>query len=150
MNYRDSPLSVSKHTSGSLRAGDRVPNLQVEVVGSEGKVIQSPVADKLFRALDIDGFTLLCTSLRDAGAMHLVVQKSLSPWKAILRTVSMRAAAGSEQTFHDTFGASPSLVLVRPDGYASFVGSEDSFDSLKEYLARWFTQSKPALEKGIA
>ena len=33
LNYRDSPLSASHHFSGSLRAGDRVPNLDVRVIG---------------------------------------------------------------------------------------------------------------------
>jgi 2-polyprenyl-6-methoxyphenol hydroxylase-like FAD-dependent oxidoreductase len=42
LNYRDSPLSASHHFFGSLRAGDRVPNLDVRVIGGRGESMRQP------------------------------------------------------------------------------------------------------------
>jgi hypothetical protein len=142
LNYRDSPLSVSHHSLGSLRAGDRVPNLDVQVVGGRGEAIREPTAANLFQLLDVDRFTLLFANLKDAEATHHSVQSSLFPWKCMLTTYSIAPSAKAEQQFKSIFGSGPSLILVRPDGYAAFVGSDGSLDSLAKYLQSWFPAQK--------
>ena len=59
LNYRESPLSISHHASGGLRAGDRVPDPQVQGIRGEGRTMQAPVAESLFHLLSTDRFTLL-------------------------------------------------------------------------------------------
>jgi 2-polyprenyl-6-methoxyphenol hydroxylase-like FAD-dependent oxidoreductase len=142
LNYRDSPLSVSHHSLGSLRAGDRVPNLDVQVVGGRGEAIREPTAARLFQLLNTDRFTLLFANLNDAETTHHSVQSSLSPWKGLLEIYSIAPSANAEQPFTSIFGPKPALILVRPDGYAAFTGSADSLDSLAKYLKSWFPVQK--------
>ncbi|MDX6464357.1 MAG: hypothetical protein QOE55_8054 [Acidobacteriaceae bacterium] len=142
LNYRDSPLSVSHHSLGSLRAGDRMPNLDVQVVGGRGEAIREPTAARLFQLLDTDRFTLLFANLKDAEATHHSVQSSLSPWKGLLQTYSIAPSANADQQFKSIFGSGPALILVRPDGYAAFTGSADSLEALTKYLKSWFPAQK--------
>jgi hypothetical protein len=142
LNYRDSPLSVSHHSLGSLRAGDRMPNLDVQVVGGRGEAIRKPTAARLFQLLDTDRFTLLFASLKDAEATHHSVQSSLSPWKGLLQTYSIAPSANADQQFKSIFGSGPALILVRPDGYAAFTGADSSLDALAKYLKSWFPAQK--------
>ena len=138
LNYRDSPLSVSRHAPGGLRGGDRVPNLKVQVTGGRGEAIREQPAAKLFELLDPDRFTLLCANLRDAEMTHRAVQASLAPWRGLLETYSVAAPERAEEQFKSIFGEAPRLILVRPDGYAAFVGAEASVDALVQYLTSWF------------
>jgi 2-polyprenyl-6-methoxyphenol hydroxylase-like FAD-dependent oxidoreductase len=142
LNYRDSPLSVSHHSLGSLRAGDRMPNLDVQVVGGRGEAIREPTAARLFQLLDTDRFTLLFANLKDAEATHHSVQSSLSPWKGLLQTYSIAPSANADQQFKSIFGSGPALILVRPDGYAAFTGADSSLDALAKYLKSWFPAQK--------
>jgi 2-polyprenyl-6-methoxyphenol hydroxylase-like FAD-dependent oxidoreductase len=151
LNYRDSPLSVSHHSLGSLRAGDRVPNLDVQVVGGRGEAMREPTAARLFQLLNTDRFTLLFANLNDAETTHHSVQSSLSPWKGLLEIYSIAPSANAEQPFTSIFGSKPALILVRPDGYAAFTGSADSLDSLAKYLKSWFpVQKEPEKENANA
>lgn len=142
LNYRDSPLSLSHLALGSLRAGDRVPNLEVQVVGGRGEAIREPTAARLFQLLDTDQFTLLFANLKDAETTHHSVQSSLSPWKGLLEICSIAPSANAEQPFKDIFGSAPALILVRPDGYAAFTGADSSLDALAKYLKSWFPAQK--------
>ena len=76
------------------------------------------------------------------------MQTSLAPWKNLLNTYSIAPLAASEEAFKGIFGSDPSLVLVRPDGYAAFLGSENSLDALARYLDTWFPTRE--LEKQAA
>ena len=44
-------------------------------------------------------------------------------------------ARGAEERFSKAFGAGAGLVLVRPDGYAGYVGPAGG---LRRYLEEWF------------
>ena len=142
LNYRASPLSVSHHPLGRLRAGDRVPNLDVQVVGGRGEAIREPTAASVFQLLDTDRFSLLFANLKDAEATHHSVQSSLSPWKGLLQTYSIAPSANADQQFRSIFGSGPSLTLVRPDGYAAFTSLDNSLDPLAQYLKSWFPAQK--------
>jgi hypothetical protein len=70
------------------------------------------------------------------------VQSSLSPWKDLLETYNIAPAANADQQFKSIFGSGPSLILVRPDGYAAFTGAANSLGSLAQYLKSWFPAQK--------
>ena len=147
LNYRDSPLSVSHHASGTLRAGDRVPNLSVRVTGGDPMAVSESSDSCVFHLLDADRFTLLFANLKDAEAMHQSVQSHLSPWRCLMKICNIASAATHEEEFKSILGAEPALVLVRPDGYAAFLGSDSSVDSMARYLESWFP-APPACGKG--
>ena len=150
LHYRESPLSVSHHAPAGLRAGDRVPNMPVQLVGGQGSATQGPAADTLFHLLSTDRFTLLFANLKDPDATHHAVQSALASWKDVVQTCSIAPAAASEAQFKGVFGTEPSLTLVRPDGYAAFLGTDDSLDPLVRYLGTWLPVQKPEREMSHA
>ena len=150
LNYRDSPLSVSDHAAGTLHSGDRMPNLPLQVVGGKGDASHEPLSKKLFELLSPDQFTLLFTNLKNADVTHHAVQESLGPWKRLFQTSSVVPAAAGKEAFESLFGATPSLVLVRPDGYVAFHGAENSIDRLAKYLGEWFPVKETAEETNNA
>ena len=62
LGYRDSPLSVSRGHSGSLRAGDRVPDLPVTVLNRDGSSAP-PQAATTFGLMDPSTFTLFYSNI---------------------------------------------------------------------------------------
>ncbi|WP_446742934.1 FAD-dependent monooxygenase [Silvibacterium acidisoli] len=142
LNYRRSPLSVSKHEPGQVKAGDRVPDVELTVVGGEGSATREPEKKTLFDLLSPDRFTLLFANLESASATHQNVKSKLAAWKELISTYSVAAANDSSQAYRHLFGSHPALVFVRPDGYAAFTGREDSIDDLEEWLRTWFTAAE--------
>ena len=152
-DYRKSPLSKTVNAAGALHAGDRIPNLPVTQTNwkapGEGRVSDprdtpgSAVPTKLQELLSADILTLLLTNLDDGETLHADVleaelRQELAPWKELICSVRLAACDGEEEAFEKLFGRKPAIVLVRPDGYAAFVGSGDGRSELVEYLATWF------------
>jgi 2-polyprenyl-6-methoxyphenol hydroxylase-like FAD-dependent oxidoreductase len=138
LNYSKSPISASEGHVGDVEAGDRIPNLKLMTVGGGGEAASEPKLVDLFQILSIDRFTLLLANSKDAVAMHQSVQASLLPWTSLIETYRVVPATGQEEPFRRVFGTEPSLVLVRPDGYAAFTGPENSLVALEKYLGAWF------------
>jgi hypothetical protein len=67
----------------------------------------------------------------------------------LLTTYRIAPSANAEQQFKSIFGSEPSLILVRPDGYAAFIGSDDSLDSLAQYLKSWFPAQKETEKENV-
>jgi 2-polyprenyl-6-methoxyphenol hydroxylase-like FAD-dependent oxidoreductase len=137
-DYRKSPLSKTEHAGGSLHAGDRVPNLAVARIGGDGKTSAPAEPNKLQAFLRTDMLTLLFANLDDADLLHAEVREKLAAWKEIIRSVRIAPLADEVASFEDLFGKKPAIVLVRPDGYAAFVGGGDSVGALADYLSTWF------------
>ena len=136
-DYRKSELSVTAHAGGSLHAGDRIPNLPVAVVGGDGQTHTGAEPKKLQASLRTDKFTLLFASFDDAEE-HGELYGKLDAWKELIYPAQIAAQAGHEEGFRELFGTKPAIVLVRPDGYAAFVGGVHSLPELARYLAKWF------------
>jgi hypothetical protein len=47
------------------------------------------------------------------------------------------ATIPGQDRFKKYFGAAPSIVLVRPDGYAAFIGSDNSIAKLAKFCDTW-------------
>jgi hypothetical protein len=47
------------------------------------------------------------------------------------------ATIPGHDSFEKYFGTSPSIVLVRPDGYAAFTGSDNSIAKLAKFCETW-------------
>jgi hypothetical protein len=47
------------------------------------------------------------------------------------------ATIRGDDNFKKYLGSSPLIILVRPDGYAAFIGSENSIGKLAEYCDKW-------------
>jgi 2-polyprenyl-6-methoxyphenol hydroxylase-like FAD-dependent oxidoreductase len=136
LNYRESPLSVPGGNSGELRAGDRLPDLPVTLLHSEGSSETQPRPATIFSLLNPSFFTLLYCNLPDPAKTHSEVQSAIEPWLHMMRGQLIATIRGDDN-FKKYLGSSPLIILVRPDGYAAFIGSENSIGKLAEYCDKW-------------
>jgi 2-polyprenyl-6-methoxyphenol hydroxylase-like FAD-dependent oxidoreductase len=136
LNYRESPLSVSSGHSGELRAGDRLPDFPVTLLHREGSSEQQPRPATVFSLLSPSFFTLLYCNLPDPAKTHSEIQSAIGPWHHMTRGQLIAGTPGDDR-FEKYFGASPSIVFVRPDGYVAFTGSQASGAKLAEYCDKW-------------
>lgn len=136
LNYRESPLSASSGHSGELRAGDRLPDFPVSVLDREGSAEREPRPATIFSLLNPSRFTLLSSNLRDPAKTQSEIQTAIAPWRYLMCGYRIAAIPG-QHLFEKYFGAWPSIVLVRPDGYAAFTGSDTSVGELAEYCDKW-------------
>jgi 2-polyprenyl-6-methoxyphenol hydroxylase-like FAD-dependent oxidoreductase len=141
LDYRKSSLSETHEHHGSLRAGDRLPDLDVTVLNKPHSAEQNPTPAKLFSLLDPSMLTLLYVNITDPASLHAQVQKQLEPWHPLINGYQIALPTDSEQQkrFTDNFGSAPILVLVRPDSYIGFTAGADSLPKLVAYLQKWFT-----------
>ena len=135
-NYRESPLSGSSGHSGELRAGDRLPDFPVSVLDREGSAEREPRPATIFSLLNPSRFTLLSSNVPDATKTHSEIQRTIRPWRDLICEYQIAAVPG-QHLFEKYFGAGPSTVLVRPDGYVAFTGSGTSARELAEYCDKW-------------
>jgi len=136
LNYRESPLSVLGGSSGQLRAGDRLPDLPVTLLHSEGSSETQPRPATIFRLLSPSFFTLLYCNIPDPAKTHSEIQSALGPWLHMMRGHLIAAKPGHDGS-EKYFGAAPLIILVRPDGYAAFTGSDNSSAKLAKFCEKW-------------
>jgi 2-polyprenyl-6-methoxyphenol hydroxylase-like FAD-dependent oxidoreductase len=137
-DYRKSPLSKTVHAGGSLHAGDRVPNLPVIRIGDDAETLSSAEPQRLQGLLRTDALTLLLMNAGEDHALHGELREKLAAWNGIVHLERIIAQDDHAETYEELFGKKPSVVLVRPDGYAAFVGGRDSVPALADYLSNWF------------
>ena len=143
-HYRESRLSVADGRQGEIHAGDRIPDLllvQLSKPGEETHELQT----NLFRILSPDSFTLLYSNITSPEKTHKQAQSLLSPWKHLVHGYQVSGVRDNERQFRRLFGTDPAILLVRPDSYVAFTGSEHSLPALANYLEQWFpTQPQSA------
>ena len=137
LEYRDSPLSVANGHAGSLRPGDRVPDFAVTVLSHEGSVEQEPRPASLLELMDPSTFTLFYSNITDPARTHAAIEGHVGAFHGIIRGHLIAPRDEQDAIFNVKFGSSSSILLVRPDGYVSFMGSEESIPKLAEYCDKW-------------
>ena len=139
-NYRASSLSQTHQARGNLRAGDRLPDMDVLVWNSDSSGDAQPREARLYEILDPSYFTLLLVSAENTTNLPLTWKEQLSPWQKILKTQRIASALTPKEAtvqFDSFFGSGQSLLLVRPDSYLGFVGGQD-VSALIKWLNQWF------------
>lgn len=143
VRYRRSPLSVQHGRAGRLHAGDRVPDLAVRSRMVHGEAWQER---SLFGVLDPSRFTLLVVHPEGADGTTTDWCGAVQAWP-IIRVVGIAPPSdeAGRARFHETIGRSSGVLLVRPDGYAGFVGGKNaSAVDLEGYCRRWLTAREAA------
>jgi 2-polyprenyl-6-methoxyphenol hydroxylase-like FAD-dependent oxidoreductase len=136
LNYRESPLSVPGGSSGELQAGDRLPDFPVTLLHSEGSSETQPRPATIFGLLSPSFFTLLYCNIPDPAKTHSEVHGAIAPWLHMMRGQLIAAIPGDDR-FKRYFGSSPLIILVRPDGYVAFIGSDNSSAKLAKVCEKW-------------
>lgn len=139
-NYRASSLSQTHHARGDLRAGDRVPSMDVLVWNLDASSDTRSREAHLYELLDPSRFTLLVAGGESTTDLPLTWKEQLSPWHGFLKLQRITPAPNQPEAkvqFDRAFG-SQSLVLVRPDSYLGFVGDQNALPALTKWLSRWF------------
>jgi 2-polyprenyl-6-methoxyphenol hydroxylase-like FAD-dependent oxidoreductase len=131
LNYRQSPLSQDCDMRKGIKAGDRVPDMSLN------SPTDGSASYRLHQLLSIDHFTLLLVNITPSEPLYSNIQAELATWKELVTITCITSHASDEQTYQNTFDDVAGLYLVRPDGYLSFSGSEDSLEELKSYLNTW-------------
>jgi hypothetical protein len=111
-SYRGRPIAKGGGGIGSLRAGDRVPDVRLP----EGR---------LYDLLDDSTLTLMISG----GAGRIF--DAHHPWDDV---ISVR-----ETTLPAEVAEGPAWLLVRPDGYLAAAGGPGDADRLHRWLDRWLT-----------
>ena len=139
-NYRASSLSQTHHARGALRAGDRVPDMDVLVWNLDASSDTRSREAHLYEILDPSRFTLLVAGGESTTDLPPTWKEQLSPWHGLLKLQCIAPVPNQLEAkvqFDRAFGSAQSLVLVRPDSYLGFVGDRD-VAALTEWLSRWF------------
>jgi len=142
LNYRESPLSENHGSPGTLKAGDRIPDLPVTLLNVEGSADQQPKPSTLFQLLDPSAFTLFYSNIGDPSKTHAEINGTLRSWHYLMHGHQIAAVQNDDDAFRHLFGSSFSILLVRPDGYVAFAGNERSIPQLAKYCDKWLV-AKP-------
>jgi 2-polyprenyl-6-methoxyphenol hydroxylase-like FAD-dependent oxidoreductase len=132
LNYRNSSLSEDHTHGGGLRAGDRVPDMNVRM-RSDSRWVETT----LLSALDPSHFTLVA-AVPDGTTLPPDLKASVPK----SRFLEIAADAEDATRFETTFGKAGAAVLVRPDGYAGLTSPISSAaDHVAAYRRKWFSAS---------
>lgn len=127
LNYRNSSLSEDHTHGGALRAGDRVPDMNVRL-RSDSRWVQTT----LMSALDPSHLTLVVAA-PDRTTLPPDLKASV-PESRFLEPDPKDAAP-----FEAAFGKGGAAVLVRPDGYADLTTAiSAAADHVAAYHRKWF------------
>jgi 2-polyprenyl-6-methoxyphenol hydroxylase-like FAD-dependent oxidoreductase len=123
-SYRGSPIAAGAGRLGGLRAGDRVPDVDVVTEGG---------VRRLYDLLDLAKLTVLTTGPK---------VEVLLPWQRVFTLHHGRVAAaqpgllGSDARIAAELAAKPGILVIRPDGYLAAAGTDPA--SVTSWLGKWF------------
>jgi hypothetical protein len=120
IEYRSSSIVEDHGGDGSLRAGDRMPDLSIGEKDGANRLLQHWTEPSHF-ALMLNG-----------------TEDEKSRVKAQLANTSLRSLHSSDLDDQglSMLGKEAKIVVVRPDGYVGFRGPIDKTESLLAYLGK--------------
>ena len=113
LNYHGSPLAAADGHRGSLRAGDRMPDLPVMLLNHDGPTDPTPRPATVFSLLDPSAFTIFYSNIADPAATHAEMAGALGGWKHLMHGHSV-GPAEDHAKFAALFGTHPGVLLVAP------------------------------------
>ncbi len=155
VNYRESPLSEDHGSHHGIHAGDRVPDVSVQLVSSSRADHDRHLGRSLrmFELLDPSRFTLLMVANRSQRLSVEKIEQVVHEWTRLgwhsylqflhVDNPEEDAGNGFTRIFAETSGSEEIfLYFIRPDGYVGFRGQTRDMDSFKAYVARWLSKGR--------
>ena len=136
LGYRNSPFSSHHTHSGSLHAGDRVPDIRVRYRAADGWAEAG-----LLTRLDPSRFTLLGAQSDETGVLDPDLRDAAGASGNLVTLVepAPHAENPAKDAYEATLGRRSGVFLVRPDGRVGVATEENSAPrQLAAYRARWF------------
>lgn len=118
--YAGSALTVNAHPAGTLRGGDRVPDLDVP-------------GGSLYDWLNPGCFTLLATGT--PSPLPPDYEQQLQPWHPVLQAHELGTLASAAT--RQALGEHPGLLLVRPDAYVALAAGPHGWPAVLAWLRQW-------------
>ncbi len=136
LGYRDSPLSANSAHGGTLRAGDRVPDMAVRyrkpgVAWADGRLLD---------LLNPSRFTVAIAHGDEAALLDAALGKAAEDFGTTANTLELVPVSGSatDKEHEAMIGRTGSVFLVRPDGYLALAaGFHSAASELAEWRQRW-------------
>jgi 2-polyprenyl-6-methoxyphenol hydroxylase-like FAD-dependent oxidoreductase len=149
--YQQSPLCEDHGPRHGIHAGDRVPDIPVQVIAATPENQRIGQQTNLFKLLDPSGFTVLAMEIGSRAADFEKIKQAITAGfppgsQPPLRFFGLSRAQNNAETqspepFTEIFGSDqPLLFLVRPDGYVGFRGTSAHLKEFQSYLSRWLSQ----------
>jgi hypothetical protein len=116
--YHDSALSENHRSHGSVKAGDRIPELTVRYRGSDW------TATRLLQLLDPYGFVLVVAHGSEGDHFDPRLADAVSGTSVPVQIVEMAPSPGDAgEGYARLFGGRGDVFLARPDGYVAVAAS---------------------------
>ncbi|MFR9731977.1 FAD-dependent monooxygenase [Saccharopolyspora sp. MS10] len=142
-SYRGSPLAARGGGIGRLRAGDRVPDLDVLPLGAD-PLGGGGEPTRLSELLDLGRCTLVLT---DPAAELADLAEQVRPWRdvLVLRHLAIPAdqpaLRGTDAAIARDLTSRPGALLIRPDGYLAAAARTADPAPLTGWLWTWLRAS---------
>lgn len=121
--YHGTALAGMGSAVGSLKAGDRIPNwdLEVTAVSSNGN---DKRCTTIYQLLDPSSLTLLLINGTGKSSGDHIYHPMLNTWNI----------SSGDARFSKIFGIAPAFILVRPDAYIGISGHYDQIKLIGKWL----------------
>lgn len=137
--YHDSLLSENHRAHGTVKAGQRIPELTVRYRGSDW------TATRLLRLLDPSAFVLLVAHGSERDHLDPRLVEAIADATVPIHVVEMAESPGElGEGYAHAFGGRNDVFLVRPDGYVALAASAGAAPSaLRAWCEKWITGAAP-------
>jgi len=128
IDYRGSSIVVDCGGEGSLRAGDRMPDLDLAATGNGRRNLLAPLqhASHLAIALDVPNEDELRRRIPRAEFLSIHTEQ---------------LTESARENLHRTLGRRDRIIIVRPDGYIGLRASSRDAAKLDEYARHMALQN---------
>ena len=138
IDYRHGPLAEDHAPAGTVRGGDRVPELTVR---RRDRGEAGWTTARLLTLLDPSGFVLLVAHGDERAALDPRLAPALAGASVPIPIVELAPAAEDhDQAYASELGTASGVLLVRPDGYVAVAaGAHAAPAALAAFVGKWLT-----------
>jgi 2-polyprenyl-6-methoxyphenol hydroxylase-like FAD-dependent oxidoreductase len=137
--YHNSLLSENHRAHGTLKAGERVPEITVRYRASDW------TATRLLQLLDPSAFVLLVAHGSEGDHLDPQLVEAIADATVPVHIVEMAQSPGEPgEGYAHVFGGKDDVFLIRPDSYVALTASAGAAPSaLRAWCGKWLAGGQP-------